>query len=75
MPDITMCSNYHCDKRKTCYRYLAHPNLEHQAYGDFQPDDDNFCDDFMNCWEWRRMRNVVDVDAQWREAKKIEQTE
>jgi hypothetical protein len=26
----------------------------------------------MNCWEWRKMRNIEDVDAQWRAAENHE---
>jgi len=31
MPDITMCQDNKCDKRKKCYRYTAEPS-EYQSY-------------------------------------------
>ena len=32
MPDITMCANDKCDKRLTCYRFMAKPSKLSQAY-------------------------------------------
>jgi hypothetical protein len=37
MPDITMCQNKRCEKRSTCYRYIAKPDTV-QYY--FIPDPD-----------------------------------
>ena len=34
MADITMCFATECDKKETCYRYLAEPDRL-QSYSDF----------------------------------------
>lgn len=36
MPDISLCRNQDCTRRLTCYRFLAEPNPENQAYVDFK---------------------------------------
>lgn len=41
MPDISMCLNHSCKKRKSCYRYLATPHPTYQAYSDFDYSKDN----------------------------------
>lgn len=46
-PDISMCSNSDCRKRKECYRFKATPNPFRQAYMDFKPDDGGNCEGFM----------------------------
>ena len=35
MPDISMCANKKCKKRKQCHRYTATPDEYWQAYADF----------------------------------------
>jgi hypothetical protein len=35
-PDISMCKNKKCERRKKCYRFMAKPNEYRQAYGDFR---------------------------------------
>ncbi len=35
MPDIAMCSNKTCKKRKTCYRFTAKPDYR-QSYSNFK---------------------------------------
>lgn len=37
MPDITMCCNCNCPKRKKCYRYRAVPDELWQSYANYQP--------------------------------------
>ena len=37
MPDITMCCNCNCPKRKKCYRYRAVPDQYWQSYANYQP--------------------------------------
>jgi len=37
MPEITMCLNVECDRRRACYRFCAVPS-EQQSYGDFKPE-------------------------------------
>jgi len=44
MPDITMCSNNYCPKKKKCYRYMAVPNMW-QSYCKF--DYRGACDYFI----------------------------
>lgn len=46
MPDIAMCRNKQCKKRKKCYRFMAKPNEPWQTYGDFKPDINGECEDF-----------------------------
>ena len=36
MPDISMCMNERCVRRKECYRYMAIP-FKIQTYSDFRP--------------------------------------
>ena len=50
MPDISMCSNMKCEKRNTCYRFLATPTPNWQTYGVFKPDDKGECEYY---WEVR----------------------
>jgi hypothetical protein len=35
MPDISMCENKQCPKKKTCYRYTAIPEEHWQSYSTF----------------------------------------
>ena len=44
MPDITMCCNKNCKKRKSCYRFIAKPNELYQAY--FEPKE-NECEYYL----------------------------
>jgi len=44
MPDISMCFNEKCEKRHTCYRFIATPNKFWQSYGTFSPDKNGNCD-------------------------------
>jgi len=37
MPDVTLCRDYTCPSRWTCYRYMAVPD-EHQSWSDFEFD-------------------------------------
>ena len=46
MPDISMCTNDACPKRKECYRFMAKP-CEWQSYAGFEPDEDGECKKFM----------------------------
>ena len=32
MPDITMCNNMYCRDKLHCYRFIATPDKEYQAY-------------------------------------------
>lgn len=45
MPDITMCLNNTCGKRRDCYRYMATPSFR-QSYAKFTPKDGE-CDEFI----------------------------
>jgi hypothetical protein len=36
MPDITMCLNRQCPKRRKCYRKTAKPNEPYQSFSDFK---------------------------------------
>lgn len=37
MPDISMCLNNECSKRRDCYRYRAVPGEIRQVYAKFKP--------------------------------------
>ena len=37
MPDISMCSNMECKRRKECYRAQAVPSLQ-QSYNEYKGD-------------------------------------
>ena len=41
MPDISMCKNKTCKVRKKCYRYMATPTPQWQAYADFDQQRDS----------------------------------
>lgn len=47
MPDITMCQDVECPKRKECYRYTAIPDNLMQSYFTVSPRITD-CDYFMN---------------------------
>ena len=46
MPDISMCANNKCSKKKDCYRYRALPDSPWQAYSEFEPLASGQCDYF-----------------------------
>ena len=46
MPDITMCANHRCPKRRECYRHEATPD-KWQSYAGFAPDERGQCDHFV----------------------------
>lgn len=46
MPDISMCSNEACERKKDCYRYVAIPS-SWQSYMQF---DEKDCQHFMHIW-------------------------
>ena len=50
MPDISMCMNIECDKRKQCYRsYYSGTKPSHwQSYGSFAPDENGECKAFWD---------------------------
>lgn len=51
MPDITMCTNKSCPLNRNCYRFMAKPNPDRQAYADFAytvlPDNIVVCENQM----------------------------
>lgn len=68
MPDITMCDNKECTKRKYCYRYLARPS-ERQSFATFEQEKSGYCDDFKQCLSFSCVRTVEEVDALLSEIK------
>lgn len=46
MPDISMCQNKDCPKRKQCHRFMAMPNGLRPSYMGFKPDDKGECEYF-----------------------------
>lgn len=51
MPDISMCSDAVCPKRKQCYRFVATPTPGHQAYADFKFSKRHGCEYF---WPFKK---------------------
>ncbi|HSH24994.1 MAG TPA: hypothetical protein VLA13_05595 [Massilibacterium sp.] len=51
MSGITKCENEDCPLKEKCYRYLAPPNSERQAYGDFKPDENGNCEYYWERYE------------------------
>lgn len=47
MPDISMCLNDRCVKRKECYRYMAVPSTYIQSFNPYSPD--NNTEEEFNC--------------------------
>ncbi len=39
MPDITMCSGQNCEKKETCYRYMAIPSSWQSMFAEEMPED------------------------------------
>jgi len=50
MPDIAMCQNEKCSRRKDCYRHTANPS-KYQSYGEFEEKD---CKYF---WDNKKSKN------------------
>ena len=46
MPDITMCTNDSCERRKGCYRYTAKPSEHRQSYSGFSADENGECEHY-----------------------------
>lgn len=51
-PDITMCGNDKCKKKKTCYRFGARPD-EMQSYANFKYPKDK-CYIRMSNWKLKK---------------------
>ena len=45
MADITICDNQKCPQADNCWRFGCPPNLPHQHYQTFEPEQDD--DDFV----------------------------
>jgi hypothetical protein len=45
MPDITMCLDHQCNKKNTCYRYLAKPST-YQSYFVRSPRENKRCEQY-----------------------------
>ena len=45
-PDIAMCKGEGCERKDTCFRYLATPNEYRQSYVVANPKD---CDHYWEC--------------------------
>lgn len=68
MPDISMCQRDDCQKRGTCYRYLATPTPDRQAYDEYKPET---CEDHWEVGK-RRARTLEQADEENRKAAKRE---
>lgn len=55
MPDISMCRNERCDKKKECYRFMAIPYRRWQTYTLFDENDISLC--FEPIEEGDKIRN------------------
>ena len=56
MVDICMCSGSDCDKRDSCFRFMAIAD-EYQSFFDGTPDEDGNCDYY---WE---LNDTDDIEA------------
>lgn len=43
MPDITMCVNRKCPKKRKCYRHEAIPSQMRQSFAEFKGDSTDHC--------------------------------
>ncbi len=60
MPDISMCMNKECKKRKKCYRFMAIP-CEYQSYATFKCKKSTInCDHFMEILKTDKLRKLKD---------------
>lgn len=49
MPDISMCNDKECSRKKECYRFTATPNEFRQSYADFKEiEQGKGCEYFMS---------------------------
>jgi hypothetical protein len=46
-PDISMCKNKKCERRKKCYRFMAKRKIFGQVYSDFRCNERLGEDNFM----------------------------
>lgn len=54
MADITKCEGINCDKRLTCYRFIANENPYRQPYFAEMPLKDGECEMF---WDAREIKS------------------
>lgn len=47
MPDISMCRDFTCPSRESCYRYRAVPNERRQTYAEFDRGGEDRCGSFQ----------------------------
>ena len=47
MADITMCTDNHCIKKNSCYRYTATPSKYYQSYFAEQVREDGECEYYI----------------------------
>lgn len=59
MPDIMMCVNEECNKRKNCYRYRAIPQEFGQSYACFQ---DRGCTFFWEIEKGQKVRAMDEIE-------------
>jgi hypothetical protein len=66
MPDFCMCKNDKCDKKETCFRFVATPKEKDQPYAEFR----FICPNDNYKWYWHYVKEVavVNVDDKKEEA-------
>jgi len=64
MPDMTLCSNRSCEKRESCLRYRAVPDMARQSYSRFLPRDGG-CRDWLPIRRASFLLSLEDADALW----------
>lgn len=57
MPDLSMCDDKECPKRKECYRYMAIPNEYRQSYFADSPRKGDGCDEFIKIRPGHRVKD------------------
>ena len=71
MPDISMCENINCKKRKSCYRYLAKPNEYLQSYVLFNSEGAKDCDFYWHVDRKKEDRYLCSLEEADAKVKRI----
>lgn len=61
MADISKCNGFGCNKKDTCYRFLAEENPYYQSYAAFNPDN---CDSY---WPVKSEEERERLNKEWRD--------
>lgn len=59
MPDITMCNDEKCPKRKECYSFMAIPSEYRQSYFAKSPRKNDKCEYFYPIQKWHKLNDKI----------------